>query len=99
VKQVSLIEEAISNIVAIQIAAAEKRILEKLNISQDSKLTFTEACKFLGMSEYTLRILCKEKRLPHRIIGSEGSKNPRYLFSSNSLIHWMKEEEKRNWIQ
>ncbi|MFF2015023.1 helix-turn-helix domain-containing protein [Paenibacillus sp. NPDC058177] len=95
----SPIEKAISDIVAVQVAAVEKMLLEKLNISQDRKLTFIEACEFLGMSEYTLRNLCKAKRLPHRTIGTEGSKNPRYLFSKNSLIQWMKEEENRNWIR
>ncbi|MEV2910830.1 helix-turn-helix domain-containing protein [Paenibacillus larvae] len=91
------VEKAIADIIAAQVAEAEKRILERLSASTDRTLTFSEACKYLRISEYSLRQLCREKRIPHRVIGSEGSKKPRYLFSTVSLDRWAKEEEKRNY--
>ncbi|MCL6605518.1 MAG: helix-turn-helix domain-containing protein [Paenibacillus sp.] len=93
----STIEEAIASIVAAQVFAAEKRIMERLSVQSDRTLTFTETCEYLGMSDYTLRNLCKAKRIPYRTIGSEGSRSPRYLFTSSSLDRWIREEEDRNW--
>ena len=43
----------------------------------DRTITLAEACEYLQMSEYTLRRLCREKRIPHRTCGADGSKNPR----------------------
>jgi hypothetical protein len=91
------IEQAIADIVAVQVAAAEKRILENLAATNDSTLSFSQACTYLSISEYTLRNLVKAKAIPHRVHGAEGSKNPRYLFSSNSLDIWKREEEARNY--
>ncbi|WP_025684544.1 helix-turn-helix domain-containing protein [Paenibacillus maysiensis] len=91
------IEQAIADIVAAQVAQAEKRILEQLSSVSSNTLSFSEACQYLHMSAYTLRRLCKEKRIPHRIHGAEGSKNPRYLFDSSSLDRWKKDEEQRNY--
>jgi excisionase family DNA binding protein len=93
----SLIEKAIAEMVAIQVAEAEKRIMERLSSGSDESLTFTEACEYLKMSDYTLRNLCKTKRIPFRTIGAEGSKSPRYIFRSNSLDQWIREEEERNY--
>ncbi|MEK3735665.1 MULTISPECIES: helix-turn-helix domain-containing protein [Paenibacillus] len=93
----SLIEKAIAEMVAIQVAEVEKRIMERLSSGSDESLTFTEACEYLNMSEYTLRNLCKTKRIPFRTIGAEGSKSPRYIFRSNSLDQWIREEEERNY--
>lgn len=69
----------------------------ELNIAPDRTLTFSEACDYLHMSEYTLRRLCREKRIPHRVYGSEGSKNPRYLFSTARLDAWIREQEEANY--
>ena len=91
------VEKAIADMVAAQVAEAEKRILERLSIPEDKTLTFNEACEYLRISDYTLRQLCREKRIPHRVIGSEGSRKPKYLFSTVSLDRWAKEEEKRNY--
>ncbi|AQR77233.1 helix-turn-helix domain-containing protein [Paenibacillus larvae] len=91
------VEKAIVDIIAAQVAEAEKRILERLSAATGRTLTFTEACEYLRISEYTLRQLCREKRIPHRIIGSEGSKKPRYLFSTVSLDRWVREQEERNY--
>ncbi|MDT2277866.1 hypothetical protein [Paenibacillus larvae] len=66
------IEKAIADMVATQVAEAEKRILERLSIPEDKTLTFSEACEHLQVSEHILRQLCREKRIPHRVIGSEG---------------------------
>jgi excisionase family DNA binding protein len=93
----SLIEKAIAEMVAIQVAEAEKRIMERLSSGSDESLTFTEACEYLKMSDYTLRNLCKTKRIPFRTIGAEGSKSPRYIFRSNSLDQWIRDEEERNY--
>ncbi|MGG3282764.1 helix-turn-helix domain-containing protein [Paenibacillus solani] len=91
------IEKAIADIVAVHVAQAEKRIMERLSATSDRDLTFTEACKHLNMSSYTLRKLCLAKRVPHRTVGAEGSKNPRYVFSSISLDRWKKEQEMMNY--
>ncbi|MGF7049118.1 hypothetical protein J2T13_003626 [Paenibacillus sp. DS2015] len=91
------IEQAIADMVAVQVADAEKRIMERLSVSSDKTLSFSKTCEYLQMSEYTLRNLCKAKRIPHRTVGAEGSKSPRYLFSSSSLDRWKKEEEDRNY--
>lgn len=93
----SLIEKAIAEMVEFQVAEAEKRILERLSAATDNTLTFTQACEYLQMSEYTLRRLCQNKRIPHRTHGADGSKNPRYLFSTVSLDRWKREEEERNY--
>lgn len=91
------IERAIAEIVAVHVAEAEKRILERISATSNRTLTFSEACEYLQMSEYTLRKLCKAKRIPHRTVGAEGSKNPRYLFSTVRLDEWKREEEERNY--
>lgn len=91
------LEKAIADIVALHVSEAEKRILERLSASSDKTLTFSEACGYLQISDYTLRKLCKSKRIPHRTVGAEGSKSPRYLFSSVSLDKWKREEEARNY--
>lgn len=79
----------------------KEEILEELraelNIKPDRTLTFSEACEYLHMSEYTLRRLCREKKIPHRVYGAEGSKNPRYLFSTARLDRWIREQEEKNY--
>jgi excisionase family DNA binding protein len=69
----------------------------ELNVTPDRTLTFAEACEYLHMSEYTLRQLIRQKRIPHRMYGAEGSKNPRYLFSQRRLDQWIWEQEERNY--
>lgn len=91
------LEKAIADIVALHVSEAEKRILERLSAASDKTLTFSEACDYLQMSDYTLRKLCRLKRIPHRTVGAEGSKSPRYLFSTVSLDKWKREEEARNY--
>lgn len=91
------IEAAIRTIIADEVAAAERRIRESLNIQSDVTLTFQEACDYLGMSDYTLRNLCRTKKVPYRTVGADGSRNPRYLFSSGSLDKWIKDREAENY--
>ncbi|WP_059050788.1 helix-turn-helix domain-containing protein [Paenibacillus senegalimassiliensis] len=91
------LEKAIADIVTLHVSEAEKRILERLSAASDKTLTFSEACDYLKMSDYTLRNLCKAKRIPHRTVGAEGSKSPRYLFSTASLDKWKREEEAKNY--
>lgn len=74
-----------------------EEIRAEMNISPERTLTFVEACQHLHMSEYTLRRLCREKRIPHRTYGADGSKNPRYLFSTVSLDRWIREQEELNY--
>jgi len=69
----------------------------ELGAAPDRTLTFAEACEYLHMSEYTLRQLIRQKRIPHRMYGAEGSKNPRYLFSARRLDHWIREQEEMNY--
>lgn len=94
----SVLEQALRSLIADEVAAAEKRILERVSVANDRTLSFSEACDYLNMSEYTLRRLCREKRIPHRLVGKEDSKRPIYLFSTVSLDKWKKDEEQRNYI-
>lgn len=91
------LEQAIRSIITEEVAAAEKRIRESLSVAPDRTLSFSEALEYLHMSEYTLRRLCREKRIPHRTVGADGSKSPRYLFSASRLDQWIREEEERNY--
>ncbi|MEV2908611.1 helix-turn-helix domain-containing protein [Paenibacillus larvae] len=91
------LEQAIRSMIAEEITAAEKRIRESISTEPDRTLTFAEACKYLHVSDYTLRQLCREKRIPHRVIGSEGSRKPKYLFSTVSLDRWVREQEELNY--
>ncbi|MED1643685.1 helix-turn-helix domain-containing protein [Brevibacillus agri] len=79
----------------------KEELLEELRseiaISPDRTISFAEACEYLQMSEYTLRRLCREKRIPHRTYGADGSKNPRYWFSTASLDRWIREQEELNY--
>lgn len=93
------IARAIREIVAEEVAQAEKRIRENLSIAPDRTLSAKEAAEYLHMSEYTLRNLCRAKRIPHRIHGSEGSKNPRYWFRTSQLDNWIREQEDQNYIR
>jgi DNA binding domain, excisionase family len=79
----------------------KKELLEELRaelgVAPDRTLTFAEACEYLHMSDYTLRQLIRQKRIPHRVYGAEGSKNPRYLFSARRLDQWIREQEEANY--
>lgn len=93
----SVLEQALRTIIAEEVAAAESRIRENLQSSLDRDLDFRETLEYLHMSEYSLRRLCREKKIPHRIYGTEGSKNPRYWFSLSSLSGWKREQEQMNY--
>lgn len=73
-------------------------LLAEMPVAPDRTLLFSEALDYLKMSEYTLRKLCREKRIPHRMYGAEGSKNPRYLFSTSRLDTWIREQEEKNYL-
>ena len=92
------IEKAIKELVAIEVAAAEQRIIESLKVHPETSLSFNEACEYLNMSDYTLRNLCRTKKIPFRTVGAEGSRSPRYIFNSGSLNKWMKAQEAANYI-
>ncbi|ELK38989.1 hypothetical protein D478_26744, partial [Brevibacillus agri BAB-2500] len=95
----------IESMIVQAVAALRKQIKEELleelrseiAISPDRTISFAQACEYLQMSEYTLRRLCREKRIPHRTYGADGSKNPRYWFSTASLDRWIREQEELNY--
>ncbi|MEK4381139.1 helix-turn-helix domain-containing protein [Aeribacillus sp. FSL K6-2848] len=96
-------EKAFAAIIADLKEQLKTELLQELraemNLSPDRTLTFSEACEYLHMSEYTLRRLCREKRIPHRVHGADGSKNPRYFFSSSRLDQWIREQEEKNYVE
>jgi excisionase family DNA binding protein len=94
-------EKAFAAIITDLKAQLKAEILEELrtelSVTPDRTLTFAEACEYLHMSDYTLRQLIRQKRIPHRVYGAEGSKNPRYLFSARRLDQWIREQEEANY--
>jgi len=94
-------EKAFASIIADLKQQIKTEILEELRAelgaAPDRTLTFSEACEYLHMSEYTLRKLIRAKAIPHRVYGADGSKNPRYLFSSRRLDQWVREQEEMNY--
>lgn len=52
----------------------------------------TEAAKYIGCSEYTIRQMVRERRIPHYRIGVK------ILFTKNSLDKWIEEQEKKSVI-
>ena len=97
--KVSQLERAIKTLIAEEIHELEKRLQERVLVAVDKDLTFTEACEYLGMSDYTLRKLVHAKAIPHRTYGIPGSKSPRYIFSQSGLDRWKREQEESNWIR
>lgn len=93
------LERAIRDIVQQEVTKAKEQLQAEFHISQDRDLSFSEACEHLHMSEYTLRQLIKAKKIPHRVYGTPGSKNPRYIFSQHRLDQWKREEEERNYVR
>jgi excisionase family DNA binding protein len=55
-------------------------------------LTPKEAAEFIGCSEYTIKQLAREKRIPHYRIGV------RIMFTRPALVKWIANQEKRNYI-
>jgi len=94
-------EKAFAAIIADLKEKLKAELLEELRaeigLAPDRTLTFAEACEYLQMSEHTLRRLVREKKIPHRVYGAEGSKRPVYLFSSRRLDQWIREQEEANY--
>ena len=78
-------------------AELREELRAEMSLAPDRTLTFAEACEYLHMSDYTLRKLIRAKAIPHRVYGADGSKNPRYLFSSGRLDQWIREQEDANY--
>lgn len=74
-----------------------KELRSEIHHVPNRTLNIQEACEYLGMKEYTLRQLCREKKIPHLKYGAEGSKKPRYLFNTASLDKWIREQEEMNY--
>ncbi|WP_025718428.1 helix-turn-helix domain-containing protein [Paenibacillus sp. 1-18] len=87
----STIEQAINEIISVQIAAAERRILESLNAATDKTLNAIQASEYLGISEKTLYNMCKKKLIPHRKFGAK------LMFSTLALDAWGREQDKVNY--
>ncbi len=54
-------------------------------------LTPKEAAAVIGCSEYTIKQLAREKRIPHYRVGV------RIMFTRAALQNWMADQEKRNY--
>lgn len=54
-------------------------------------LTPKEAAAFIGCSEYTIKELAREKRIPHYRVGV------RIMFTRTALQKWMADQENRNY--
>jgi len=74
-----------------------QQVSEIVAVSVDQKrLTVSEAARYLGMSEDTVRTLAREKKIPHYRSGKEGSKNARILFRFQTLDKWIEQQERAN---
>ncbi|WP_127585776.1 helix-turn-helix domain-containing protein [Paenibacillus koleovorans] len=93
------LDAAIRAIVAEEVAAAIRILREEMAVQADQTLTFTEACDYLNLSEHTLRKYIRQKRIPHRVVGADGSRKPRYLFSTLSLDKWKAAQEAANYME
>ncbi|WP_411735032.1 helix-turn-helix domain-containing protein [Paenibacillus sp. M2] len=63
-----------------------------------TRLTVPEAARYLGMSEDTVRVLCREKKLPHYRAGGSTSTKAKILFRVETLDKWMDQQEKENCV-
>lgn len=63
----------------------------QMSISQDRTLDIPQAAEHLGISDKTLYTMCKQKKIPHRRLGS------RITFSLSSLDAWGREQERINY--
>lgn len=55
-------------------------------------MTTEQAAKYLVMSEYSLRELCRKKMIPHARVGTS-----HYRFTLESLNQWLREQEEANY--
>ncbi|WP_167483529.1 helix-turn-helix domain-containing protein [Paenibacillus xylanexedens] len=62
-----------------------------MNKSQDRTLDIRQAAEHLCISDKTLYTMCKQKKIPHRRLGS------RITFSLSSLEAWGREQERINY--
>lgn len=93
------IEAAIQAIIDEKVAAAEKRILEKLSGQMDETLDVTQAALHLGISEKLVYRLCQQKQIPHERYGVQGSRRPIIKFRLNELEAWRAEQRAANYVK
>jgi hypothetical protein len=74
-----------------------EELREELDLTLDEDIGFEEAREELNMSEYTLRQLVRTKQIPHRTVGCEGSRRPKYIFNRRSLKIWKRKQEEANY--
>ena len=60
---------------------------------KETGLTPKEASALIGCKEYTIKALARAKEIPFYKIGS------RYRFTRSSLLKWMNDQEKENYIK
>lgn len=91
----STFEKLFAALVEEAAAAAEKRVMERLEqmTVPDRVLDVKEAAQHMGLDEKTLYRLCQEKRLPHIRAGQTNSKRPRILLRQSTLDRWLREQE------
>lgn len=93
------IEAAIQAIIDEKVAAAEQRILEKLNGQTDETLDVPAAALHLGISEKLVYRLCQQKQIPHERYGVQGSRRPVIKFRLNDLEAWRAEQRATNYVK
>ncbi len=64
--------------------------MAKIEIDSPQRMTPAQAAKYIACSEYTIRDLARQKRIPHYRIGN------RIMFSCNSLKAWVEQQEEEN---
>lgn len=93
------IEATIRTMIAEEVAAAEKRILEQLSGQTDKTLDVPEAALHLGISEKLVYRLCQQKQIPHERYGIQGSRRPVIKFRLNDLETWRAEQRAENYVR
>lgn len=93
------IEAAIRSLVAEEVAAAEKRIIENLSGLTDETLDVPAAAMHLGISEKLVYRLCQQKQIPHERYGVQGSRRPVIKFRLNDLEAWRAEQRAANYVK
>lgn len=91
------IEEAIRELVAEEVAAAEKRLRESLLAQPDKTLTVPEAAEHLGVCEKLIYRMCQERQIPHERYGGVGSRRPTIKFRLSDLESWRSEQREKNY--
>lgn len=91
------IESAIRAIIAEEVAASERRLIETLCAHPDKTLNVAEAAEHLGVCEKIIYRMCKEQLIPHERYGGAGSRRPTIKFRLSDLEAWRAEQRAANY--